>query len=110
LIPGTWCTVDLLWRVGAPVAYEAALQWRSDGTNPAPLRAVASGTPALVQPTPAPPPAEPPTAPPPDATSTADNGGGGCTGGLSSQRADAGTTLWAAWAAGVLALRRRRGR
>lgn len=115
LMPGTACTVDLLWRVGAPVPYEAALQWRSDGTNPAPLRAVAIGTPAPVPPAPAPPPpppppAEPPAAPPPDPTSAADNGGGGCTSGMTGQRADAGTTLWMAWAAGVLALRRRRGR
>lgn len=94
--------------MGGPVAQlffdPAWLDWGS-----APLRTVANGSPAFVPPTPVPPPAESPTARPPDATSTTDNGGGGCTGGLSSQRADAGTTQWAAWAAGVLVLRRRRG-
>lgn len=111
LLPGTACTVDLRWRVGAAVAYEAALQWRSDGSNPAPLRLVAMGLPASA---PLPPtlPTQPtqPTQPIADGVSAADPGGGGCSSGVSGQRADAGTTLWMAWAVGALVLRRRRPR
>ena len=105
LMPGTACTVDLRWQVGAPVTYEAALQWRSDGMNPAPLRLVASGLPASAPPTPA-----QPTPPVADGATATDSSGGGCSSGMSGQRADAGTTLWAAWAVGALALRRRKRR
>lgn len=105
LMPGTACTVDLFWRVGAPVTYEAALQWRGDGTNPAPLRLLASGLPAS-----APPPTAQPTPPVTGGAAATDNIGGGCTSGMSGQRADAGTTLWAAWAIGALAFRSRKPR
>ena len=116
LMPGTACAVELRWRAGAPVAYEAALQWRSDGSNPAPLRLLAQGQaasapigPPVVPPavTPAEPPAVPPTLPPSNPPQVDSAGGGGCTG--SGMRADSGTTLWLAGAVVVLLVRRRRG-
>ena len=36
LLPGTACAVEVRWRAGAPVDYEADLQWRSKGSNRAP--------------------------------------------------------------------------
>ena len=108
LAPGNACTLDLRWRAGAAVAYDAVLQWRGDGTNPAPMRLQALGTPASVSadPPPAPPPAVPPPAEPP----TAAGGGGGCTSSSATAQGDSGTTLWTAWALGALLVRRRRHR
>lgn len=98
LSPGTACVLDLRWRAGAAVPYDALLQWRSDGTQPAPMRLQALGTAAAV-------PADPPPAEPPAA-----GGGGGCTSSRSSAQADPGTTLWTAWALGALFVRRGRKR
>lgn len=106
LMPGTSCSVDLRWRAGAPASYEAALQWRSDGTNPVAVRLQAVGTAASA---PAAPPAGPPAVPAPDPV-VVEAGGGGCSGSGSDARADSGTALWAACAGvALLARRRRRG-
>lgn len=106
LMPGTSCAVELRWRAGAPVAYEAALQWRSDGINPAPLRLQAQGAAASA-------PALPPSdAAPVERGEGGGEGGGGCTGSGSGagsgMRADSGTMLWLAGAAVALLARRRR--
>ena len=106
LMPGTACAVEVLWRAGAPVAYEAALQWRSDGTNPAPLRLQAQGVAASA---PTVPPAVTPTSPPSNPPQVEGaNSGGGCTGSGSGLRADSGTTLWMAGAVAALLVRRGR--
>jgi MYXO-CTERM domain-containing protein len=103
LAPGNACTLDLRWRPGAAVAYDAVLQWRGDGTNPAPMRLQALGTQASV-------PADPPPVPPPAEPPTAAGGGGGCTSSSATAQGDSGTTLWTAWALGALLVRRRRHR
>ncbi len=112
LLPGTSCAVEVRWRAGAPAAYEAVLQWRSDGTNPAPVRLQAQGAAAsaLAVP-PVVPPALPPALPPSDPPQAdGGDGGGGCSGSGSGLRADSGTTLWMAGAVVALVVRRRRHR
>ena len=104
LAPGTACTLDLRWRAGAAVAYEAALQWRSDGTNPAPMRLQALGTLGPGDGSAVP----PPTASPPEEPAAAERSGGGCTSSRSSAQTDSGTTLWVAGALVALVARRRR--
>lgn len=101
--PGESCTADIVWRPGAAVAYEAALQWRSDGTRAAPLRLQAQGL--------APPPTQLPPASGP--TVSEPGGGGGCAAAPPSWRGgDASLLLWAGLAACFLGRRRglRRGR
>lgn len=108
LMPGTACAIEVRWRAGAPVAYEAAMQWRSDGTSPAPVRLQAQGAAASA---PAVPPAVPPALPPSDPPPVdGGDGGGGCTGSGSGMRADSGTTVWMAGAMVALMVRRRRHR
>jgi MYXO-CTERM domain-containing protein len=99
--PGTACTLDLRWRAGAAVAYDAVLQWRGDGTHPAPMRLQALGTSAGQA-------TDPPAAPPAAEAPAATGGGGGCTSSSASAQADTGTTWWAAFALGALIVRRRR--
>ncbi len=101
LMPGIACAVEVRWRTGAAVAYEAALQWRSDGTNPAPVRLQAQGAAASAPALPLPP------SNPPQVDGVGE-GGGGCTGSGSGMRADSGTTLWMAGAVVALVVRRRR--
>jgi cytochrome c553 len=102
LMPGMACTLEVQWRAGAAVAYEASLQWRSDGTNPAPVRLQAQGQAA---PLPA-----PPASPPVGGGGVDSGGGGGCAAAPPGWRSDASLALWAVLAAALLARRRRRAR
>ncbi len=100
LAAGAGCTLEISFRPGAGVPYEAALQWRSSGTNPAPVRLEGRG---LTTPLSAPPTA-PTAAAPGDGGA---GGGGGCAALPPAARGDASLLLWLAAAATALAVRHR---
>jgi cytochrome c553 len=85
------CTVELRFRPGAGAAYTAALQWRSDGGNPAPVRLLAQGkVPNSELPAPA----------------GGATGGGGCAAAPPASKGDFSLPLWLAAAASALGWRR----
>ena len=98
LAPGAACTAELQVRPGADTVYAAALQWRSNGTNPAPVRLTARGR-------------APSTEGPGPGTSGPGGdggGGGGCAALPPARVGDASLLLWLAGALVALAGRRRR--
>jgi hypothetical protein len=96
--PGADCTVEIRFRPGAVVRYEAALQWRSDGANPAPVTLHAAGASS----------AAPPALPPAGTGVAGSDGGGGCAAASATRGVD--PTLLLLVAAGVLGVAARRGR
>ena len=98
LAPGANCTVEVSFRPGAETAYEAALQWRSSGGNPAPVRLDGRGAVQLTS-VPAPVPTTP-------ATIGTGSGGGGCAALPPAARGDISLMLLLAAAAAALAVRR----
>jgi cytochrome c553 len=102
LAPSARCTVRLSARAPAQGQAQAQLQWRNDGTHPAPLRLAVQALAGTVPPAPPPvtPPAPPPMpapsppvaapspAPAPVTPTAPAGGGGGCATALQPGRAD----------------------